>query len=259
MGWHGSCGSRSNSDGSPHPEELKRKNLKELYNYMLKRFLAGISLLALSGLGSLYAQQNNPQSNPQPSPQDKGFLQRSFQVNQFQIQMGQVAAQHATSNEVKQFANQLVSDHTNANNELQQLANSSGVQLNSNLDPKQQATLDRLQKADGKNFDREFLRTQMRIQRQNVAMLKKEADTGINPEIRGWASGRINFIQQFETTANNLYTQFSGAPSAQARRSYSGKSLPRTAGNMPLFGLFGALLFGAAVLMRSFRYAMKNR
>jgi putative membrane protein len=224
--------------------------MKELHNFMVKRFLLGISFLALSGAGSLQAQQD-----PKPSSQDKGFLQRAFQVNQAQIQMGQLAGQRATSDEVKQYANHLAADHTKANDELQQLANSNSIQLSSNLDPKQQAILNRLQKANGKDFDREFLRTQMRIQRQNISMLKNEADKGLNPQFRGWASGRINFIQQNQTTASNLYSQVSGAPAAQARA--GGQNLPRTASNMPLLASLGLFLVGAAVAMRTFRFALK--
>ena len=67
---------------------------------------------------------------------EKKFATEAAQGGVAEVEMGQLALQKATSPEVKQFAQRMVSDHTQANQELMQLAKSEGMDLPSQVDAK---------------------------------------------------------------------------------------------------------------------------
>ena len=60
---------------------------------------------------------------------DRRFLMKALDSNQKEIAMAQLAAQRATSSEVREYAQHLVSEHQKLNGELMQLAQQKGVTL----------------------------------------------------------------------------------------------------------------------------------
>jgi putative membrane protein len=60
---------------------------------------------------------------------DRKFIENAAKSGLFEVQVAKLAESKATDPAVKDFAKMLVDQHTNANNELTQLANSKGVEL----------------------------------------------------------------------------------------------------------------------------------
>src|SRR5918993_816380 len=63
------------------------------------------------------------------------FVMDTYSSNLFEIQAGQLAAQGAQDDQIKQFARQMVQDHTQANQQLKQAAQSKQIQVQEQLDP----------------------------------------------------------------------------------------------------------------------------
>ena len=53
---------------------------------------------------------------------DRDFIQKAASGGMAEIQVAQLAQQRANSPQVKEFANRVIADHTQANNELRQIA-----------------------------------------------------------------------------------------------------------------------------------------
>ena len=64
------------------------------------------------------------------SNDDKKFIMEVAHGGMMEVDLGKVAAQKGMSDEVKQFGQRMVDDHTKANDELMQLASSKGVMMN---------------------------------------------------------------------------------------------------------------------------------
>src|SRR5687767_11262035 len=60
---------------------------------------------------------------------DSDFVRRVVASNRAEIELGQMAVTKAASADVKQFAQRMIDDHTKANTELTQLAQSKGWSL----------------------------------------------------------------------------------------------------------------------------------
>src|SRR5947207_611368 len=74
-----------------------------------------------------------------------------------EVQLGQLAAQKAQSDEVKQFGQRMVSDHSKANDKLKQVATQKNINLPTEMDSSSKREYDKLQKLSGAQFDREYV------------------------------------------------------------------------------------------------------
>jgi predicted outer membrane protein len=60
---------------------------------------------------------------------DKHFVMKAAESGMEEVEMGQLALRQASSEEVKQFAQRMIDDHSKANSELMQLAQRKGIML----------------------------------------------------------------------------------------------------------------------------------
>jgi putative membrane protein len=59
---------------------------------------------------------------------DRKFVEKAARGGMLEMQLGQLAEQKASNDQVKQFAQKMAEDHAKANDDLKQLANTKGVQ-----------------------------------------------------------------------------------------------------------------------------------
>jgi putative membrane protein len=104
-----------------------------------------------------------------------------------EVQMGQLARQNATSTQVKQFGEQMVTDHTQANQEPRQIAQQENLQLPAQPSSKDQATARQPGNLKGSAFDSAYSRDMVRDHQQDVADFHKEARSGQDPALTSFA------------------------------------------------------------------------
>ena len=67
---------------------------------------------------------------------DQHFMKEAAQGGMAEVELGQLAAERASSAEVKEFAQRMVKDHSQANDQLKQIASQKGVTLPNSLSAK---------------------------------------------------------------------------------------------------------------------------
>ena len=80
---------------------------------------------------------------------DEKFVMDAAQGGMLEVQLGTLATQKAASDDVKQFGQRMVDDHSKANTELTTLAGQKNITLSTALDAKNQAMVDKLSKLSG--------------------------------------------------------------------------------------------------------------
>src|SRR5262245_22805089 len=92
---------------------------------MNRKIFAAAAFTGLLALAPAFAQQL--------SSQDRKFVMDAAVGGMMEVEMGRMAAQKASSADVKAFGQRMVTDHGKANDQLKQIASQKGVTLPTTL------------------------------------------------------------------------------------------------------------------------------
>lgn len=134
---------------------------------------------------------------------DNGFMTKAAQGGLAEVELGRMAATHASNQQVKQFGQRMVDDHSKANNELQEIAAQEGVTLPTTLDAKDQAEKDKLSSLNGSDFDKAYMEDMVKDHRADIAEFKKEANSGTDPSLKTFAGKTLPTLQEHLTLAES--------------------------------------------------------
>jgi len=130
------------------------------------------------------------------SSSDKSFATEAAKGGLAEVELGQLALQKATSPQVKQFAQRMVTDHTQANEELMQVAKSQNLDLPVQLDAKHKSDIDRLRGLSGSAFDAAYMQHMLQDHQKDVADFQKQARSGSEPTLKSFAQKYLPTLQQ---------------------------------------------------------------
>jgi putative membrane protein len=155
----------------------------------------------------LASQQKSPEGGVRG---DEPFMKEAAIGGLFEVKMGQVAAMKAHSNEVKQFGQRMVTDHSKANRELMDIAAKKGISLPKELDGKHQDMMDHLSKLSGSEFDREYISHMVKDHEEDAAAFEKEARSGQDAEVKAWAGKTLTIVREHLRMAQQIEQTLKG-------------------------------------------------
>jgi len=189
-------------------------------------------LLALFGGAALLAQPQSPQQGTpmgQPpasgtsrtiSPLDrpgypddtqmpnrideKRFVKDALQSGLTDVELAKVAVNKATSDSIKQFAQKTIDDRSKTNDELKQIASNEKINVPDSLDSKQQSKIDKMSKLSGADFDRAYMKDQVKNQQNELREFQQEAQRGNDPQVKSFASKTVAALDENVKTAKEL-------------------------------------------------------
>ncbi len=149
------------------------------------------------------------------SSADKRFVSEAAQGGLAEVELGRLATQKAQSADVKSFGQQMVDDHTKANDELKSLASGMGVTVPSDLDSADKAEMARLEKLSGDQFDKAYMQRMVKDHRKDIAEFKRESSSGRDAQVKEFASKTLPTLEQHlqhaEHTASAVGVSTSGS------------------------------------------------
>jgi len=160
----------------------------------------------------------NQLNNSNLSALDRQFMFRAAQSGMAEVQLGQLAVQRAASNEVRQFGQQMIQDHTQANAQLMQLFRQKGIPAPQDIGQQHQAIQAQLSNLSGASFDQAYMNYMVQEHGQDVSLFEQEAQQGQDTQVRTWARQTLPtlqaHLQQARTIMNNLQPSGAGEPDA---------------------------------------------
>jgi putative membrane protein len=130
-----------------------------------------------------------------PSSADWTFATKAAAGGIAEVQMGQLAQQKAASPQVKQFGQRMVTDHSQANQELQQIAQQQNLTLPTQPDSKDRATEAQFRGMNGTAFDTAYAHDMVSDHQQDIALFRTEAASGTDPALKGFAQKYLPMLQ----------------------------------------------------------------
>jgi len=129
------------------------------------------------------------------SDKDKEFVTKASQGGTAEVSLGQMAAAKATNNDVKEFGNRMVTDHSKANDELKQLAANKGITLPTEPGADEKKTEDALSAKSGKAFDKAYMTDMVKDHEKDVAEFQKESKDAQDPDLKAWVTRTLPTLQ----------------------------------------------------------------
>ena len=162
--------------------------------------VAGLALAL--GAGLMFAAESD--QHGQLSAGDYKFLKEAASGGMTEVELGQLAKQKGTDQSVRNFGDRMVTDHQKANDELKQIASSKGATIPTEVAHGDRTTIDKLEKATGAEFDKEYAAAMVKDHRKDVKEFKDAADDVKDPELKAFAQKTVGTLQEHLRLAEDM-------------------------------------------------------
>jgi putative membrane protein len=118
------------------------------------------------------------------SMNDKAFVRDALQGGLAEVNLGQLAVQKGSSEDVKQFGQKMVDDHTKLGTAMSQVALQEGVKPPNGLSKKDKELIAKLQGLSGPQFDDAYIKAMVKDHKKDESAFKTEAEQAQDPAVR---------------------------------------------------------------------------
>lgn len=206
---------RNNSTGNANSTKMHI-----CINTINSKFLiiVGLCLLLLTAMSCKNKKQSddsvdNAQSADQMKAQDSAlgssesdadFIVKAANGGMAEVKVGKLATQKATKSSVKDFASQMVKDHSEINDRLQKLADSLNVTIPATVDKDQQDNYGKLNATAVKDFDKAYMDLMVKAHDKDVDMFKKAAGEISSPGLHSFIIESLPILLHHQQMAKSL-------------------------------------------------------
>ncbi len=138
---------------------------------------------------------------PALAASDQAFVTMAAQDGMAEVQLATLAQTNARSPRVKAYANEMIKDHSAANDQLMKIASAKGVTPPTGLDDMQTQQKTTLTSEKGARFDRDYMHGQVSDHQSMLQAFQDEAQNGQDPDVKAYAQATIPTLQQHLTQA----------------------------------------------------------
>ncbi|WP_215409384.1 DUF4142 domain-containing protein [Janthinobacterium sp. JC611] len=136
---------------------------------------------------------------------DKCFLSKAADAGSTEIAASKLAQSKSSHPEVKQFADAMLTRHTQMAEELKQLASSRQIELSDQPGARHQAQIDKLSRLDGQPFDKEYAASiGVAAHKDAVKLFRDASQKASDPDIKAFATKTLSALQHHLDMANAL-------------------------------------------------------
>ena len=201
------------------------------------------ALLAASILAEPALAQSPPTTVPAPPPtvaapavlpgapvapltsRDAQFVQSQIEGNMAEYQAGQLALQQSRNQDVRNFAEKMITDHTYAQDTLAPIAQSHHMPSTATLSEQHRAMLGQLAKLSGPAFDRAYVDDMVRAHAVMVDELNAQLIHGEDQHINAWVQNTRPIVLQHSEIARSFWPVCRARADPSAGRGLAGLPL----------------------------------
>ncbi|MBY5371532.1 DUF4142 domain-containing protein [Rhizobium sp. WSM1274] len=147
----------------------------------------------------------------QTNNQDRLFAQLATAGGLAEVELGNLAGGKAKADAVKQFADMMVSDHSDANRKLKELADAAKIPLSDQLDPEHALLRERLQTLEADAFDAAYIKAQIVDHQKTAQLLAWEISMGEDGDLQRLASSLLPVVLDHLRRAQEIHGLLTGA------------------------------------------------
>ena len=198
----------------------------------MSRIMTIVCMTAMAASGALaqpaslpVAAPGNPASTPAGTPHaapgtpapdqlnnsDRLFSQSLAAGGLAEVEAGKLASRASGNAMVRQFGERMIQDHSQANEQLTNLAMATKMPLPSGPDTEHRAIQQHLEQLHGAAFDVAYADLQLQDHGRTVQLLEYEIGSGQNPRLKSFASETLPIVLDHLAMAQQLHAKLTGA------------------------------------------------
>lgn len=160
-------------------------------------FLKRIGLSVALGMASLHAM----------AASSDDFVDAAAESGIAEVVTSNLALERTQSADIKTFAQQMVADHTKANQKLGDIAKQHDISV-----PDEAAMTDKVKKVilewRDESFDKSYVNNQVAAHEKAVELFKKEAASGDKPDLKAFAGETLPALEKHLEHAKQLQAKY---------------------------------------------------
>jgi len=126
---------------------------------------------------------------------DTKFAVNLADGSMLEVEASKLAHTNASADNVKEYANMMITDHSAANTELKDMAAKKNISLPMALSEAKQKKYNELVAKKGADFDKAYVNCMVDEHKDALDALQKESQKGNDADLRSWAAGKLSAIQ----------------------------------------------------------------
>lgn len=159
------------------------------------KFLLSAFLLAATS----FAAQNT-----ELSAHDRQFVEHAGQLHMTEAHLAQMAQDKARDQSVKDFAQTLERDHTQAYQKLTAIAQRNGFEIPKAIDAQHVREINPFQRLNATGFDQRFKSMQVKDHQKEIAWAQNAEKSLQNADLKAYAAELVDSLQKHLTAAQML-------------------------------------------------------
>lgn len=190
---------------------------------MTRKILTGFAVLMLSVSGVAMAHAESPAAKAAEAEHDakhdagkkddvnskmtRSFIEEASAAGMFEVDSSKIALEKSSNDKVKEFAQQMVDDHTKAGDALKAAVSEDQKNyLSTKSTEKQVKEIEKLNKEDAKGFDKEYVKAQVKAHDEAVKLFTKYSEKGDDAELKEFAKNTLPTLQQHKTMIDDIHS-----------------------------------------------------
>jgi putative membrane protein len=126
----------------------------------------------------------------------KDFVNDAATGGMMEIELGNMAAQKARSQRVKDFGKMMVDDHTKADDNLKNITTQKNIDLPASITPDQRKEIDMLSKKSGSAFDKDYVNMMVDDHKKDIDAFKKAENDVNDNDIKTFITNTLPVLQK---------------------------------------------------------------
>jgi putative membrane protein len=126
---------------------------------------------------------------------DSEFMTKAASGGMLEVKLGQEVLKRATTPEVKQFAQQMVTDHTKGNGQLMAIAAQKNITLPATMGSEQQKVYDEVTGEKGAALDQHYVKAMIADHQEDIKEYQEAVTKASDSQVKGFAIQQVPMLQ----------------------------------------------------------------
>lgn len=156
---------------------------------------------------STMQRQTTTQQSSVLSDLDARFINDVHLGNQKEVTLANMALQKATNPTVKQYAQQMIDHHNQADSKVVQLAQMKGIKLPQGPSTSLNSVIDKMTALSGSSFDKAYIDEAVEDHKRTVDVYRMQAERGTDKDVQVLATQNLPEIESHLASARSISQQ----------------------------------------------------